>query len=154
MDRCIQCDAGRLRKSQAEHRVEVGDFVFEVTVPAQSCAKCAERYVHHDVLERADLVISAWLADHGVRTREAFRFMRKAIGMRAVDLATLLEVTPETVSRWERGALSVEPRAIALLGALVQDALEGRTTTVERLRALREPAEPPRAPVRLPPIAA
>jgi transcriptional regulator with XRE-family HTH domain len=79
--------------------------------------------------------------------------MRKAIGVRAVEFAELLDVTHETVSRWEHGHLPVERRAAALLSAMVIDKLEGRTSTLDRLRALLKP-EPLPALVRLVPRAA
>ncbi|MDX2088302.1 MAG: helix-turn-helix domain-containing protein [Kofleriaceae bacterium] len=64
--------------------------------------------------------------------------MRKALGMRAVDLAQLLDVTAETVSRWETGKIDVETRAFALLGTLVIERLEGRDDAVQRLRAIEK----------------
>jgi transcriptional regulator with XRE-family HTH domain len=67
--------------------------------------------------------------------------MRKALGLRAADLAGLLGVAAETVSRWETGQRDVDRGALALVGGLVVDRLEGSTATLDRLRAL---AKPPR----------
>jgi DNA-binding transcriptional regulator YiaG len=41
------------------------------------------------------------------------RFARKALGLRAAELAVTLEVTPETVSRWETDARPI-PRTVRL----------------------------------------
>jgi DNA-binding transcriptional regulator YiaG len=37
-------------------------------------------------------------------TGDELRFARKAMGLRPLELAALLDVTPEIVSRWETGA--------------------------------------------------
>ena len=61
--------------------------------------------------------------------------------MRAADLAELLDVTPETVSRWETGKLDVARAAwSALAGIVVERAHgEGRSRMLDRLRALQAP---------------
>jgi transcriptional regulator with XRE-family HTH domain len=79
----------------------------------------------------------------GPATGEAFRFMRKVLGIPAIELAELLDVAPETVSRWENGKLPIERRALALLASMVLDRVEGVTTTLERLRSLRDPPAAP-----------
>lgn len=67
------------------------------------------------------------------------RFMRKEAGLRSMELAEFLGVTPETVSRWETGKQPVERRAMAVVGALVVERFEGRTSTLENLKELRRP---------------
>lgn len=52
-------------------------------------------------LGRFELLAAAALARHGVCTSEAFKFIRKSLGMRATDLGAVLGVAPETISRWE-----------------------------------------------------
>lgn len=153
MERCIQCESA-VEIVFEEHRVEVVRHTFVIPIPVSVCESCGRHTAPLEAVERAELHAAAWLAKRGVREREVFRFMRKALGMRAIDLAKLLDVTPETVSRWERGALPVEQRAFALLGTLVCERAEGRDDTFERLRALVEPPTAPKGPVRLPPVAA
>jgi transcriptional regulator with XRE-family HTH domain len=75
----------------------------------------------------------------GPATGETFRFMRKSLGMRAADLAELLDVTPETISRWETGKLDVARSAWATLADVVVEQAEGRSRMLDRLRTLREP---------------
>jgi DNA-binding XRE family transcriptional regulator len=64
--------------------------------------------------------------------------MRKAIGLSATALAELLDVSMETVSRWEHGGRDAPLPAVAALGAMVIDYADGSTTTADRLRALRK----------------
>jgi transcriptional regulator with XRE-family HTH domain len=75
---------------------------------------------------------------------ETFKFMRKALGLRAVDIAELLDVAAETLSRWETGQRPVDRASWIAVSAMVLDKLEGRTTTLDRLKALLEPAPLPR----------
>lgn len=81
---------------------------------------------------------------------EAFPFMRKALGLKSNALAELFDLQPETVSRWEKGTQTLDPRAFALLGSVVVDRLAGREKlALERLRALRAPVKAPRRAIRI-----
>jgi DNA-binding transcriptional regulator YiaG len=71
-----------------------------------------------EALSKLELAAAAELARLGRRSGPALRFMRKALGYRAVELAAL-DVAPETLSRWETGEREVEGRAFALVGLLV-----------------------------------
>jgi len=132
-----------MQAGSTEHSRKVAGVTFAVELPAWLCGACDESLVDLGDLERFELRVAKWLADAGTRTPETFRFMRKALRLRAIDLGELLNVTPETISRWERGGLPVEHRALALLGGLVADKLAGRQETQARLLALRSPAEVP-----------
>lgn len=135
--------------------VETARRTFVVPVSVRVCEECGRRLLPLEAAAQAELRVAAWLAVHGVRDQEVFRFMRKALGLRGVDLAELLDVTPETISRWERGALPTEQRAFALLAALVCERVEGRVGLMAILRAARQPPEvPPTDPIMLPPSAA
>jgi len=61
---------------------------------------------------RHELAAATLLVARGVRTGSEFRFVRKLAGLRANELAEMLDVRPETVSRWERGDVEI-PRAVA-----------------------------------------
>lgn len=144
MTRCVQCGNPKPKRGTVVQELDAAGVQFAASVPALVCGRCGESYVEAKDLSRLELTAARWLADMGQRRPDVFRFMRKALGFRGVDLAALLDVTPETISRWENGALPVERRAFALLGDLVAERLEGREATMARLRALREPPELPR----------
>lgn len=139
--RCVQCgnQQGLRRATIAEERTVAG-VTFLAELEAEVCGACGESYVHGNVLEKFELAIAAELAKLGRCTPEAFKFMRKVLAMRAIDLAKLLDVAPETVSRWENRGLPVEPRAFALLGILVSERRAGRHEAYEHLLALQGPA--------------
>ena len=151
MKRCVKCEitssasAGGSKRStllveeRSQASREVGGHLFFAFVPALSCKRCGETYFDGSVMHRFDLHVASRLADAGVSSGEAFRFLRKALEMRAADLAVLLDVSAETVSRWETEKRPVDRGCLAVLGALVRDQLAGRTATIEALRALRRP---------------
>lgn len=141
--KCYKCKADKLTPVEVTERLEVAGHRFTGKVAGLRCGTCGEVLLHGPALERFELLAAAKLAAAGEATGPAFKFMRKAAGLRGADLAALLDVAGETVSRWETGALPVERRAVALLGAIVVEAVAGSTATLGRLRALQ-------APVRLP----
>jgi putative zinc finger/helix-turn-helix YgiT family protein len=138
MKRCEKCKSERIRRVQVAETLTVGKAEFDGTVDGFRCEACGEEYLDGPDTGRFELMVAAWLAEHGVATREAFRFMRKAIGLSAAELAGLLDVTPETVSHWETGKREVPRNAVALLESVVLEHSGGSTTTLDRLRILRE----------------
>lgn len=155
MKKCAECKSTKLRKGEITEKLSVPlgdgskDIVFAAELPADICTDCNANYVSHEDLARFDLGAAQWLTLRGIREAKALRFIRKALGMRAVDLARLLDVTPETVSHWENGHTPIDVGAFTVLGDLVADAIAGETATLDRLKSLREPAKAPKRPVRL-----
>lgn len=148
LTKCVQCGSESLREAKTTERRTVAGIEFTSELPALKCSKCSETYVADSALEAMELAIAVELGKLGQRTPEAFKFMRKALAMRAVDLAELLDVTPDTVSRWERGAVDIDHAAFAVLGALVSERRAGRTEMLDRLRAANEP-KAPKKPVKV-----
>jgi putative zinc finger/helix-turn-helix YgiT family protein len=143
MRKCPVCDKGRLTTRDVESRARVGRHTFTAAVPALVCAACGETLVTFAHAKELELAIAARLSEIGAANGAAFKYMRKALGLRAADLAGLLDVTPETVSRWETDRVPLDRRALASMAALVRDARTGSTATLDHLRTL---AHPPRAP--------
>jgi len=142
--RCAACGSDELRAGSTDWRLEIAGIHFTAGLRAKICPDCGESYVDSSELERFELLAARWLADDGARSGDAFRFMRKALGLRAVELAELLDSSPETISRWEHGKLQpVDARAFALLGAMAADRLAGHNDTRSRLEALRSPSKVP-----------
>lgn len=144
LKRCVQCQGEKLLEVKEEERLEVAGKTFVGKVPAQKCASCGELYFPGPALCDFELEVAGEFARHGEVSAEAFSFMRRSLGMQARELAELLDVAPETVSRWEHGKRQLERGTFALLAEMVLDRLEGRTTTLDRLRALMKPEPLPR----------
>lgn len=109
---------------------------FTGDVPAQRCTSCSELLVSDLRLGAFDRAITLELARGGDVGPEAFRWLRKAAGLKAVRLAELLDVTPMQVSRWENGRKPLERRAVALVSALALEQVDGKTATRAVLEAL------------------
>lgn len=137
MESCPSCKVvGKMSLDTAELKRELGGITFKAKVPVERCGACKEWLVSFPEGRRFELAVALAVVEHGLSSADAFKFMRKVTELRASDLAELLAVRPETVSRWETGKVSVERRALALLQALVTDRAQGSTVTLDRLKAL------------------
>lgn len=142
--KCVTCGHPEMVADQVDETVPVGGLTFTLAVPGQVCPKCGENYLDVATLRQVDRLIAGELAREGVATSEAFRFMRKVIGLRAREVAKLFGVAHETVSRWENGDREPAGGAAALLAVLVNQHLAGRSEALEQLRAARqEPSDRP-----------
>ncbi len=147
MKQCAACGAKKLVRVVQAAEVRVGRRTFAGDVEARRCSACGETFTSGEAGEVLELAAARWLVDNGFSSGEEIRFLRKVAGLRAVDLAELLDVSAEAVSHWETGKHHAARGTLATLGALVVDALCGSTATRDRLRALRSP--PRLAKVRL-----
>lgn len=135
MTKCTKCGA-RMRAAKVEHRLEVSGVELVGELKAHVCGSCGEETTELEQLGRFEVAAAAELARNGVCTGEAFKFIRKALGMRAADAGEVLGVASETVSRWETGQREMDPHAFALLGELAIAQAEGRPSPAERFKAL------------------
>ena len=142
--RCFNCKGADLVAGKHVDRIEVGGHAFTRTVATRRCRRCGEQTIQGQDIESFELDVAAELARHGQLPADAFKYMRRVLGLKAAELAELLDVTAETVSRWENARQPIERRAAALLSAMVLDKVEGRTSTLDRLRALMKPSRLPR----------
>jgi hypothetical protein len=77
----------------------------------RSAIRVARRTVNGPALGHFDLAVANKPARARVADGEAIKFMRKAVGPPAVTLVELLDTSPETVSRWERGVSHIDRAA-------------------------------------------
>lgn len=110
-------------------------------------------FVTLDVMLRVEQTISMQLAMYGIVTGESFRYMRKTAGMRASDLATLLDVRAETISDWETGKSPVNRAAWGWLAALVAEkAKEGPFATLPMCAAMNGVTPPKKTVIAMLPM--
>jgi putative zinc finger/helix-turn-helix YgiT family protein len=136
--KCPTCEGQRWKQGTAHHVEVVDGRKFKAELAAKICAKCGEAIVSIDELDRFEVEVALALARAGAHSGDAIRAMRKAIGLSATALAGLLDVSLETISRWEHGERDAPLSAVATLGAMVLDHAAGSTVTADRLRALRK----------------
>ena len=147
MQPCPNCGA-RIVNATRELRQRFGGRDYVLRVPSGDCRQCGTGFLDAGLIERGELEIACHLAASGSPDGAALRFMRKALGWRAVALAQALGVAPETLSRWETGQRRVDRCAWVVVGSLVLERAERSVGTEGRLRALASAgAKPPRGPV-------
>ena len=109
-----------MRATKRDHRYEEAGLtnvvLTDTTVYECDCGETLPELpqihrIHQRIAE--DLV-----AKQSPLTGEEFRFLRKAMGMSAKELARLLSVTPVTVSRWENNKEKVGTQSDRLLRCL------------------------------------
>ncbi|MEO6772335.1 MAG: helix-turn-helix domain-containing protein, partial [Kofleriaceae bacterium] len=98
----------------------------------ERCRSCSETLYDLAESKRQERALAKGLVERGVRTGAEFKLVRKSAGLRAVDIAAMLDVTPETVSRWETDTVEI-PRPVAYV---LGDLLEHPKLARERLEAL------------------
>jgi len=123
---------------------------FVADVPGEQCAACGANTVDYQTLKAFELAAARWIATSGLHSSAAFKFIRKALGLKGQQLAALLGTTKETVSRWENGKHAVDRATFAVLATLVVDASKDRRSTLrKRLETMDTEPQPPDEPVRL-----
>ena len=137
--KCIHCGEAVLKRAQVPLSIAVAGGEFVGDVPGQKCPECGASTVNGEAGARFELLVAAELVKRGLRSGESFKFIRKALGMKAAELARVMNVAAETVSRWETAQREVDWPEFLLLGCLVDDKLAGRTTVLARAQALAEP---------------
>jgi hypothetical protein len=77
-----------------------GELVVRVTVPAEVCDACGESLIADADLAHTEHAVTRARVAAGSTHPDALRRPRKAADLRANELAGLLGVAPETLSRW------------------------------------------------------
>ena len=144
VSRCVNCGGTELPEVDHVLAMTIAGQKFELADVMQVCANCHEAYLAPERLEKFEKRAALELAHAGVRSAEAVRFMRRALGMRAQDFAELIGQTAENVSRVENGKVPPDLRTVSILGSLLEDQENGTTATLDRLRALGGQRRSPR----------
>lgn len=144
--RCPVCGNPRAQTQVGSHAfVESGlADVFLDRVELLDCDRCGEQGPLLVDLEGLHRAIAAHLVGRPRRLLPAeFRFLRKYLGWSSQDAAQFFGVTPETMSRWERGRRAIHGDADVLLRLAVrherpvEDYAAHELTLTERIRRLR-----------------
>jgi DNA-binding transcriptional regulator YiaG len=152
--KCPDCSRGTLHARPVDHLEIVGKVkVTDATSFALVCDECGEYDLTADELagyqRRAAAIV---LRDGRFVKGDVVRYARKALGLRQVDLATLLHKSPENISRWETGEIDI-PRAEQLAITACLDAAEHGVDLGEWVATERVPKRRPGRPeLKVPPI--
>jgi DNA-binding transcriptional regulator YiaG len=132
----VRNEVGSMRKSSATHRREIAALKREVTALRKQ-AKGLARQASGSSRANAE-------APEGSAPRfvaKGFRSMRARLGLSAAELATLLEVSPQSVYNWEHGKAAPRASQVAAIAALRP---MGKKEARQRLEAAAGNAKPRR----------
>lgn len=141
-------DNTKLRRSTYREKLVVSGRTFTSDIQAHSCPICGETIVPMTPLLDVERAAAVEIARTGPVDGESFRFMRRVAGIKAADLATLLNVRPATVSAWETTKVPVDRAAWMVLAQLVVEKFKGKASMHERLERIAK-GKQPRKRVRL-----
>lgn len=103
--RCPQCGRRMRRAVQDYQYVESGLTNVHLRRVAVFTCRCGEEVLDLPRVERLhSLIVQKLMSKPSVLSGSELRFIRKFIGVKAVDVARMLNVSQTTVSRWETGA--------------------------------------------------
>ena len=131
------------KKAQKTLARKIAGRTYHVDVSVHVAAD-GEEIIQARDLTKADLSIAAVIAGEGPVLGETFSWMRRALGLQARQLAELLDVRPESVSRWERGERPMDRAAWLLLAGVVLDRVGLRVAPLEWMAKIAATTQPPR----------
>src|SRR3954463_15824816 len=117
--KCSRCGNPGLHTKKRPAIRTVAGHSFKASVPALVCGSCGAVYFNGPALGDFDLAVANKLARAGVSDGEAIKFMGEGGGRAAATLADVLDSSPKTAPRWERGVSHMDRAAFAILAGIV-----------------------------------
>ena len=115
---CVECGGRtRARRKQLYHYTESGlSNLWLRDIMIYVCHRCRAEYLEIPNIRR----IHRWVADQLAQkpsplTGEEFRFLRKQMRLSTKDLAEVMGVTRESLSRWENNGEPIGPQSDRLI---------------------------------------
>ena len=111
----------------------VAGVAFSATLPAWRCADCDHVVVDDYVAGAFERGIAVDVAQRGPTNGETFRFLRARLALSSDELASILEVDPAVLRRWETDAANVERLAWLVVAGLVLESIDASVSTSVRI---------------------
>ncbi len=105
VEKCEECGR-RMRRTTVDRYQYVESGLSNVYLRgiAEYVCDCGEKVVGlHNVERLHDLIFARVLSKSGPLKGDELRFLRKYMGLKAVDFAKMVKVDPTTLSKWENG---------------------------------------------------
>jgi putative zinc finger/helix-turn-helix YgiT family protein len=98
-----------------------GEIMLVPASPHLACPKCGEQILdYQDAARLQERAFSMYREKHGLLSADDIRSLRERMGLTQANLARLLRLGANTVSRWESGR-NVQTAAMDLLLRMVRD---------------------------------
>ena len=120
-DACPACGTG-MEEKRGRLRLPVnGEEISVASASHLGCPKCGEIVLRYEDARRLSAdAIAIYRRKHGLLSAEDIRAIRKRFGLTQRDLARLLRLGSNTISRWEAGR-NVQTEAMDVLLRLLRD---------------------------------
>ncbi len=120
-DACPNCGATMRRRQSALNWSVNGEKVRVPDITHRCCPKCRETVLALEQIEALRLgAFQAYRQKHGLLSAGEIRSIRQRHGLNQAELARLLRLGANTVSRWEAGR-NVQSAAMDVLLRLIRD---------------------------------
>jgi putative zinc finger/helix-turn-helix YgiT family protein len=120
-DACPRCGAIMVERRSALKVPVNGDDVSVPFAPHLRCSKCSEVVLRFsDARRLQEDAIAAYRKKHGLLSADEIRALRKRFGLTQGELARLLHLGANTISRWESGR-NVQTEAMEMLLRFLRD---------------------------------
>ena len=136
---CPSCGKEMKKIRKDYHYAESGlknVILGDLTVYTCSCGEEMPLIPHLEQLHR--VIAVELIKSKSLLSGDAVRFLRKQLGMKAVELSRVLGVSKTTVSRWENGDENIGPANDRLLKSLVVRKVEEEMEGYIKLSVLEE----------------
>ena len=121
VDACPACGTGMLEKRSRLRLPVNGEDVVVPSASHLSCPKCGETVLRFEDARRLSTdAISLYRKKHGLLSADDIRAIRTRFKLTQRDLARLLRLGANTISRWEAGR-NVQTEAMDVLLRLLRD---------------------------------
>lgn len=129
--KCFNCNKRMSKKTEGYHYTESGLDNVYLETPVFRCIKCKEVIADIPVIGELHVHIAVGLIKKdSLLTGKEIRFLRKQMNLKANELADILGVTKQTVSRWENGKTEVSPYNDKLIRMICIQLLQERCNKV------------------------
>jgi HTH-type transcriptional regulator / antitoxin MqsA len=120
-DACPRCGT-TMKEARGSLRTPVsGDDLAVPNVPHFKCAKCGEQVLTYTQARRFEEdAVALYRKKHGLLSGDEIRAIRERSRLTQLELARLLRLGPNTISRWEAGR-NVQSAALDVLLRLLRD---------------------------------
>ena len=139
MKTCSRCQKDRVVQITLDDNMDVCGHTFTAQLPAERCGACGQVVIHGEDVRKFEQRVAVEIAKAGLRSKEAFKYLRNASKFSADELASLLDVSPDFIGYWESGDWPVDPRANSVLISLVLGQFDGKQSALDCLSVLRQP---------------
>ena len=134
MDQCNECKARSVkRETVPEYRYDRMSIpvVLYNSVIREVCESCGEEAIEIPSMKGliAAVAVSRVMRDQKLKGRE-LKFLRSALDKTSSEIAAMIDVTVETVSRWENDRAPIPPSSEKLIRYFVGSLLEDEAPAV------------------------